>query len=83
MFQKLRITIVASALCLSLGAGLMSAFAQDNDRKATGSGTTGTRAASDDNDGFDFGWVGLAGLAGLAGLLPRDRRTAEVRTTNR
>jgi hypothetical protein len=83
MFQKLRMAIVGSALVLTLTVGLMSAFGQDKDRTTTGSGTTGTHATSDDNDGFDLGWIGLAGLAGLAGLLPRDRRHTEAHTVQR
>ncbi len=38
---------------------------------------------ADDNDGFDWGWLGLLGLIGLAGLKGRDRDHDTVTTTDR
>ena len=55
---------------------------------AAGSGTTGstvgtTQAPVNDNDdGFDWGWLGLAGLAGLAPLFMR-RKHEEVHVERR
>lgn len=31
------------------------------------------RVVQNDDDGFDWGWLGLLGLIGLAGLMRRDR----------
>ena len=38
-------------------------------------------ADADDEDGFDWGWLGLLGLIGLAGLMKRPERTVVHSTT--
>jgi hypothetical protein len=73
----------ALVLCLAV-LGVVSAFAQSGNTNGTNANRTETRTVQQDN-GFDWGWLGLLGLAGLAGLLPK-KRTVEVhenRTTNR
>lgn len=35
------------------------------------------------DDGFDWGWLGLLGLIGLAGLKGRDRDNTRTTTTHR
>lgn len=40
-----------------------------------------TVVVEEENDGFDWGWLGLLGLIGLAGLKGRDRN--KVTTTDR
>lgn len=39
-----------------------------------------TTTVMDDDDGFDWGWLGLLGLIGLAGLKGRDRDTTTYAT---
>ncbi|HAA30178.1 MAG TPA: hypothetical protein DCE56_23960 [Cyanobacteria bacterium UBA8553] len=81
--------LTASVLVLPFN---LPAQAQSN---PSGDNTTTTTAPRQDvdstqqDDGFDWGWLGLLGLAGLAGLAGRKRpdevryRTDdEVRTTN-
>jgi hypothetical protein len=73
----------ALVLCLTVLTAV-SAFAQSSNTSGTAANRTETRTVQQDN-GFDWGWLGLLGLAGLAGLLPK-KRTVEVhenRTTNR
>ncbi|MBE9215988.1 WGxxGxxG-CTERM domain-containing protein [Plectonema cf. radiosum LEGE 06105] len=40
--------------------------------------TTGTTIVREDNDSFDWGWLGLLGLLGLAGLTGRNKRNDTV-----
>lgn len=47
-----------------LGVGLAPAASADTYRVAQDD-----TAASEDDDGTDYGWIGLLGLAGLAGLM--------------
>lgn len=64
------------ALCLSVLASGMAAFAQTNTNNAsTGANTPRTVVREDDDT--DWGWIGLLGLAGLAGLMPK-KRAVEV-----
>ena len=62
-----KLLIVTGTACLMTFAA--PAFAQ---APATPNATT-NNAQSNDDDGFDFGWLGLLGLAGLAGLRGRHR----------
>jgi hypothetical protein len=73
----------ALVLCLTVLTAV-AAFAQSGNTNGTGTNRTETRTVQQD-DGFDWGWLGLLWLAGLAGLMPK-KRTVEVhenRTTNR
>ena len=54
--------LVALAICLTAALPLVA--------QTTPPATTGTTVQQD--DGFDWGWLGLLGLAGLAGLRRRD-----------
>lgn len=47
-----------------------------------GGGAVNNTAARDDDDGFDYGWLGLIGLLGLAGLMRR-KDTDRVHRTDR
>jgi hypothetical protein len=70
----------------------LPASAQSDTAPSNTTTTTGTNQgtyASEQDNGFDWGWLGLLGLGGLAGLAGRKRpeevryRTDdEVRTTN-
>jgi hypothetical protein len=73
----------ALVLCLTVLTAV-SVTAQSGNTNGTAANRTETRTVQQDN-GFDWGWLGLLGLAGLAGLMPK-KRTVEVhenRTTNR
>ncbi len=61
------------ALSLAILPSTLPASAQTNTTDPVAPGTVTTTA--DDNDGFDWGWLGLLGLIGLAGLKGRDRDT--------
>ena len=67
--------LLATAMTLAIGTAASSvAFAQTADRAAD-------RVVIDDNDNdFDFGWLGLIGLLGLTGLKRREVHTTH--TTN-
>jgi MYXO-CTERM domain-containing protein len=60
--MRKRVVVLLSATALGVGAATPVALAQD----------TG-EAATEEDDGTDYGWIGLLGLAGLAGLLGRKR----------
>lgn len=56
-------------LVLTLAVVPVTAFAQDTTTTdTTTSAATDTTANNDNDQGFDYGWLGLLGLAGLAGL---------------
>ncbi|MBD2234301.1 WGxxGxxG family protein [Phormidium tenue] len=67
----------ALAVSLAVLPSILPASAQTN-TGGDGIGTTSdgidtTTTTNDNDDGFDWGWLGLIGLAGLAGLKGRDR----------
>jgi len=63
-----------AAVAVAMTAAPVAVFAQATMDTAAGVVTT------DDNDGFDWGWLGLLGLLGL---LPRKRKeVVETRTTS-
>ncbi|GGM02747.1 WGxxGxxG family protein [Deinococcus aerophilus] len=66
MKNTIKTAVLFSVLCAPF-----SALAQTD---TTTTNTTTTAPMIDDNDGFDWGWLGLLGLAGLAGLRRRDDR---------
>jgi hypothetical protein len=77
--MKNALTKTVGAAVLSLGMALpltLPANAQTNTSPGTDGGTTTTttydRTANND-DGFDWGWLGLLGLLGLAGLAGKKR----------
>jgi hypothetical protein len=84
IFNLLRfVKVGALVLCLTVLTAVF-ASAQSSNTNGAGANRTETRTVQQD-DGFDWGWLGLLGLAGLAGLMPK-KRTVEVhenRTTNR
>jgi MYXO-CTERM domain-containing protein len=50
---------------------------------STYSSATESSTQTNDEGGFDPGWLGLLGLAGLAGLMKkRDQHTTHVTTNN-
>ena len=71
--RNTRAVLLAGLIAGTFTATPARSFAQtDTTAGATAPVTT------DDNDGFDWGWLGLLGLLGL---LPRKRRDVEVHTT--
>jgi hypothetical protein len=64
-------------LLIALGATCLITFAMPAvaQTPATPNATTNSAAQTEDDDGFDLGWLGLLGLAGLAGLKGRHRDT--------
>ena len=80
MWRKFKVLFGVSVVTLSLGMTVASSFGQDTIQNDTGRSTTNVR---DDNDGFDFSWIGLIGLVGLAGLMPRDQRNRNGQETGR
>ena len=74
-----------AALAIGLAVS-MPLVAQTTAPSSQGGSTasTGTGTATQEDDGFDWGWLGLLGLAGLAGLRRRDDgRMHTTSTTNR
>ncbi|MEX2535004.1 MAG: WGxxGxxG family protein [Trueperaceae bacterium] len=69
-----RLMTLALAVLLVFGAG-SGAWAQDQLTPAPG-------AQVEDDDGFDWGWLGLLGLIGLAGLAGRKRDNDTVARTD-
>ncbi|MBD1873839.1 WGxxGxxG-CTERM domain-containing protein [Nodosilinea sp. FACHB-131] len=67
----------ALAVSLAVLPSVLPASAQTgagSDGVGTTSDSVGTTTTTDNNDdGFDWGWLGLLGLAGLAGLKGKDR----------
>ncbi len=51
----------------------LSAQAQNTDTGTYNNRSGSVQTANNDND-FDWGWLGLLGLAGLAGLIPKKRQ---------
>lgn len=82
------ILLRASLVALSvLAAGPVMAQATDEDEATTtvvegDTDAVETVTTTEDDDGFDLGWLGLLGLAGLAGLRRRPE-TVITRTTPR
>ena len=74
--KKARMTLQAAALGSAMLLAPMATHAQNTDSTAAGYATTDT----DNDGGFDWGWLGLLGLLGL---IPRKRKieTVETRTT--
>jgi hypothetical protein len=70
-------------MLLALGTACLISFAAPAiaQTQATPPAATDNAAASDDDDGFDLGWLGLLGLLGLAGLKKhrRDDTTTTIR----
>lgn len=68
MFKAFSSCACAVTVGLTLAFSCASGVAQDavNDRPEPGNSSR-----TDDDDGFDYGWLGLAGLLGLLGLMPR------------
>ena len=84
IFNLFRFARVGALVFCLMILTTVCAFAQSGNTNGTSANRTETRTVQQDN-GFDWGWLGLLGLAGLAGLLPK-KRTVEVhenRTTNR
>ncbi len=82
-------TLPKKALILSLMLTLapIPAYAQDTTDTATtttDTATTGTdttlQTTNNNNDGFDWNWLGLLGLLGLAGLSGRRETVTPART---
>ena len=71
--RKARLMLQGAAVAVAMTAAPVAVFAQAMTDTTAGVVTT------DDNDGFDWGWLGLLGLLGL---LPRKRKeVVETRTT--
>lgn len=75
--------IGASVLSLSLLGALPHSASAQTDTTAPGTtqttpNTTTTRVV-EENDGFDWGWLGLLGLLGLAGLARKREEPARYR----
>ncbi len=62
----------ALALSLSVLPSILPASATTTDPTVPG----GTVTDVENDDGFDWGWLGLLGLIGLAGLKGRDHDTS-------
>jgi MYXO-CTERM domain-containing protein len=81
--KKIQTTALAVILLAGTTAG---AFAQATTTTPSTGDNAGTRtervADTDDDDGFDIGWLGLIGLLGLAGLR-RPKHVTPVDTTTR
>jgi MYXO-CTERM domain-containing protein len=62
-------------LLIALGTTCLITFAAPAmaQTQTAPSATTDNAAQTDDDDGFDLGWLGLLGLIGLAGLRGRHR----------
>ncbi len=90
---------VVSAAVLSTGLALlpltMPSYAQSSTGSGTGTGAgsnpstvdkttnTGNAANTNDDRGFDWGWLGLLGLLGLAGLAaPKNQVTRTYTSTD-
>jgi hypothetical protein len=60
-------------------AALLAALTATPALAQVGTGTTpGATQTTQDDDGFDWGWLGLLGLAGLAGLAGRKRNDTTI-----
>jgi len=92
--MKKLLTRMFTGMVLALTLGVMPALAQDTGGAGTGADATDTTAdttgtadtmgggmGTDDEGGFDPGWIGLAGLLGLAGLMKKDRHDHHTGTT--
>ena len=82
-FSNVSKFVGAGVVAASLAIVPLTVSAQTQD---TAPGTENNRSgevqtADNDND-FDWGWLGLFGLAGLAGLLPKKRHETVSRTDN-
>ncbi|WP_157373549.1 WGxxGxxG family protein [Thermobacillus composti] len=55
--------------------GLIDRTVRGTERMVRGTERTVRAAATDNNNDFDWGWLGLLGLIGLAGLRGRNRET--------
>ncbi len=71
--------LVASALSMPADAQDVGTSTPSNTDRATNRTSAVDNTTNDDN-GFNPGWLGLIGLIGLAGLMPRDRRDRHVHT---
>lgn len=72
--RKARLALQGAAVAVAMSVAPVAVIAQ-----ATMDTTAGV-VTTDDNDGFDWGWLGLLGLLGL---LPRKRKdVVETRTTS-
>jgi MYXO-CTERM domain-containing protein len=70
-----------AALSVAILAGTSgAAFAQAEAPATAETPAAAAETATDDDEGFDLGWLGLIGLAGLAGLARR-REPVVHRTT--
>ncbi|MDB5320355.1 MAG: hypothetical protein JWN40_1986 [Phycisphaerales bacterium] len=79
-------SVATLGLLLSLAPNTVAQTSAGNGGGSTGTGTTSTGGGStsagrsDDNRGFDWGWLGLLGLVGLAGM--RRPHTHDARERN-
>ena len=75
--------ILVSALAAGLLAGSASVAVSQGTATTPGAtatpGATTTEVENDNDDGFDFGWLGLLGLLGLTGLKKRKNDHVVVR----
>ena len=79
MWRRVQLSLGICVVTLSLGLTVGSLYGQDSIQGDTSRSTTLVR---DDDDGFDFSWIGLIGLVGLAGLMPRDQRNRNGQQIN-
>jgi len=82
--QKLSTKLRTAALAAALGIGLTVStpvIAQEA-TPADDVVPTAPATVEEEDDGFNWGWLGLLGLGGLAGLLARNRRS-DTRTVER
>jgi hypothetical protein len=85
MRRQLKNVVGASAVSFSLAvlSFILPAAAQNNAPGVnTNPDTTTLENNANDDDGFDWGWLGLLGLIGLAGLAGKRNEPTRYRDPN-
>ncbi len=77
-----KLRTVALAAALGIGLTISSPVIAQEATPADDVVPTAPATVEEEDDGFNWGWLGLLGLGGLAGLLARNRNT-ETRTVER
>jgi MYXO-CTERM domain-containing protein len=83
MSRLLMVFTFAAALITSNAMGQEATDSAVDDTGPGATTTADTTRTSDDDGGFDPGWIGLLGLAGLAGLMRRNHDTRDNHRANR